>query len=162
MKLPKLFYKIFTSGVLGIAIFLLFGTVTANAACISADFAGGDGTQSDPWQITTPAELANVGTCNGITHSSKYFILNNDIDLDVAPYNTGVGWVPIGVTNSTANAFYGKFNGDYNTISNLFINRPTTGAQGLFGVTKPNSIIENIVIENINVTGGVASAWVAW
>ena len=77
MKLPKLFYKIFTSGVLGIAIFLLFGTVTANAACISADFAGGDGTQSDPWQITTPAELANVGTCVGTTHGDKIPVLDD-------------------------------------------------------------------------------------
>lgn len=123
------------------------------AACVSDDFAGGAGTELDPWQIETVGQLVNVGTCLGSTHADKYFILNNDIDLDVAPYNTGSGWSRIG-TGTTTNGFYGKFNGNYHTISNLFIDLPTSNYVGLFGYTEDGSVVENVVLENVNVTGG--------
>ena len=75
-------------------------------------FAGGAGTIGDPYQITTPAELASLSSYLGSGHSGKYFKLINDINLGVAPYNTGTGWTPIG---TSANPFYGKFDGDYKT-----------------------------------------------
>ncbi|MFA7578437.1 MAG: InlB B-repeat-containing protein, partial [Candidatus Muiribacteriota bacterium] len=56
-------------------------------ASFEPDFAGGDGTSGAPFQISTPAHLNNVRY-----FLTSYFILNNDIDLDVAPYNTGEGW----------------------------------------------------------------------
>ncbi len=139
---------------LAIFSFMMFfmAIPTSHAACISDDFAGGTGTELDPWQIETPAQLANVGTCLGSTHADKYFILNNDINLDVAPYNTGTGWDPIGTGTATTTAFYGKFNGNYNTISNLFISRSGGSNYGLFGNTQTGSVIENLIIEDVSVT----------
>lgn len=54
-------------------------------------FSGGDGTGGNPYVITTPNQLNEVRN-----YLDSNFILGNDIDLDVSPYNTGEGWVPIG------------------------------------------------------------------
>ena len=62
-------------------------------------FAGGTGTATDPWQIATAEQLNNVRNYLGPAHSDKFFVLNANIDLDVPPYNTGLGWEPIGNWN---------------------------------------------------------------
>ena len=51
----------------------------------------GEGTPANPYVITTPAQLDE--TRNFLSSS---FILGNDIDLNVSPYNTGRGWEAIG------------------------------------------------------------------
>ncbi len=92
---------------------------------------------------------------------SGNYILMNDLDfnnednyqdiLNKTVYTTGTGWEPIG-TSSTA--FTGSFNGNNYVINHLFINR-TSSYVGLFGYTNGNSskIIENIGLENINISG---------
>ncbi len=137
----------FFIGLLVITSFLFINPSVSHAACITGDFAGGSGTEPDPWQIATPTQLANVGTCIGVSHSDKYFVLTDNIDLDVSPYNTGTGWTPIG---TSGNYFYGKFDGNNYTISNLFINS-TSSVRGLFGYTQ-SSVIENLVLANVNIT----------
>lgn len=74
---------------------------------------------------------------------STYFLMA-DLDLDIAPYNTGEGWVPIGT-------FTGKFEGNGHTIRNLMINKPTIYS-GLFGRVN-GGIIRNVNLVNINVSG---------
>lgn len=127
-----------------------------SATCLFArDFAGGSGTSDDPWQIVTAEHLDNVRSYLGSQHGDKHFRLMNDIDL--TPYflpgspfhNGGQGWIPIGL--SSANAFSGRFDGGGNRIIGLFINR-IADYQGLFGYTG-NSIIENIAVEVVDVTG---------
>ena len=49
-------------------------------------FAGGAGTQENPYQIETPEQLDQIRN-----HLDRHFILTRDINLDVAPYNTGEG-----------------------------------------------------------------------
>ncbi len=112
-------------------------------------FSGGNGTESSPWQISTVEELNSLRNYLGTVHTSKYFELINDIDLNVAPYNTGLGWEPVG---TTATPFYGKFNGNSHVISNLFINRPTSDNIGLFGVTG-SAQIKKVEIKDVNITG---------
>jgi|GEM_PF-1462804 hypothetical protein len=56
-----------------------------------SDFSGGTGTPASPYVITTPDQLNMVRN-----YLNSSFILGNDIDLNVSPYNTGAGWVPIG------------------------------------------------------------------
>ena len=63
--------------------------------------------------------------------------------------STGVGWEPIG--DSTTN-FSATFEGDGYTISNLFINRATDNI-GLFGVFANTTVIRNLKLTNVNVTG---------
>ena len=119
--------------------------------------AGGNGTATDPFQITNADELAalaslvNAGTAG---YNPAHYILMNDIDLNVFPYNQGAGWTTIGEGNRP---FTGVFDGNGKTISGLFINQ--TGAnKGLFGVVGGNAIIRNVrvvgSITNTSTTAG--------
>lgn len=112
-----------------------------------AQFAGGSGTELDPYQISTPEQLDSVRH-----HLDAHFVLVNDIDLDVAPYNSGQGWEPIGLDFNTP--FSGNFNGQNEKISNLFIDRGNSDYVGLFGyVSDSNSEIQNLTLENVAIQG---------
>ncbi|WP_010417105.1 InlB B-repeat-containing protein [Anaerophaga thermohalophila] len=110
-------------------------------------FAGGTGTSEDPFLIETPEHLNNVR--NFLEQSGVHFKMIADIDLDVAPYNEGNGWLPIG--DDYYNSFRGTFDGDGHTISNLYINRSIMNV-GLFGLGQ-YATIENLNLTNINLTG---------
>lgn len=112
-------------------------------------FSGGSGTSGDPWQIATVADLVEVADYLGSDDTDKYFVLTADIDLDVAPYNTGDGWTPIG---DNTNIFYGQFDGGGYTISNLYAST-TDDYVGLFGRAF-NATFDNITIANARVIGG--------
>ncbi|SDM33127.1 The GLUG motif-containing protein [Geoalkalibacter ferrihydriticus] len=105
-------------------------------------FPVGDGTAENPYEITTAEQLDAVRD-----YRDKHFILRNDIDL--SPYNTGEGWLPIGADYDIR--FVGTFNGNGFTIHNLFINRDENYI-GLFGYID-NAKISKLTIENASVTG---------
>ncbi|MCF8358198.1 MAG: T9SS type A sorting domain-containing protein [Prolixibacteraceae bacterium] len=121
-------------------------------------FAGGDGSESDPFQITCAQHLDNVRNYLGSSHSDKHFILMNDINLSDYLEEGGDGyakwsddrWLPIGGSGSE-NIFYGKFNGNGHVLSELSIIRPTTEFVGLFGNVGLNGEIKNL---------GISSAWI--
>lgn len=104
----------------------------------------GSGTLENPFQISTPEDLQHVRFA-----LSSPFLVTSDIDLDVAPYNTGEGWEPIG-KNIPGNEFQGVFDGNGFTIKNLFINRPASDNVGLFGVNL--GVIKNQALENVDIT----------
>lgn len=114
-------------------------------------FAGGNGTAGNPYQISNATELASLSSYLGGGYSSTHFVLTNDINLDVSPYNTGSGWTPIGNNSSQ---FIGKFDGGGHTISGLYINRPGSSRTGLFGYVANAGVVENVTLSNVNVTGG--------
>jgi hypothetical protein len=92
-------------------------------------------------EITTQDELAAINT-DATTLNGKYILLN-DIDLD----ETGAGfdregWVKIG---NHPNIFTGIFNGNFNNITNLWINSTTNIFLGFF------SYIANATIRNLNI-----------
>jgi hypothetical protein len=118
---------------------IIFPGLNANA-----QFADGDGSPGNPYQVVTAQHLDNVRN-----HLNAHFIQTANIDLDVAPYNTGDGWEPIG-TNSAK--FTGIYNGQGYTVSNLFIDRSTTDNVGLFGFTGGTAEISRVGIINANVT----------
>ena len=75
-------------------------------------FAGGSGTEEDPWQIETVEQLAylastvNDGSKSG--YMGAYFALTADLDM------TGVDWTPIGNMADMENyttLFLGSFDG---------------------------------------------------
>jgi len=72
----------------------------------SGSFAGGTGTEIDPYLIETAEHLNNVRNFMGIT--DVYFRQIADINLGVAPWNTGEGWVPLG--GHFADVFMGTYN----------------------------------------------------
>ena len=108
------------------------------------EFAGGDGTETNPFQVATAEQLNNVRN-----HLTSYFIQIANIDLGVSPWNEGEGWVPIG---NDSTYFAGNYNGNGYYISNLQINRSTTDYQGLFGFANSAKLI-NIKINNIAISG---------
>ena len=127
------------------SLLLLAGAIILLVPDISAQFAGGTGTSGNPYQVANATHLNNVRD-----HLGSYFIQTANIDLNVAPYNTGDGWEPIGTSSA-------KFTGNYNaqgyTVSNLFINRNSTDNVGLFGFTSGTAIISRLGVINVNVTG---------
>lgn len=120
------------------------------------DFAGGDGTELNPFQISNAEELNKV---RNYLDEEKYFIIVNSIDLSPAQWSDGEGWVPVG---NAAKPFIGNISAQwdpvgerYYPVDNLKINRNSTdaGPQGLFGVAN-NGSISNLVLTNVAVKGG--------
>ncbi|MDD4374134.1 MAG: T9SS type A sorting domain-containing protein [Bacteroidales bacterium] len=109
-----------------------------------SDFAGGSGTYSDPWLIETPEQLDLVRN-----YLNDYFLLLNNLDLDVYPFNSGSGWEPIG---TIINPFKGHFNGGGFYIFNLFIERPYGRDNGLFG-HMIGGTLSDVKLKNVFVNG---------
>lgn len=61
--------------------------ITAYAQAITSPFAGGDGSLSDPYQISTPEQLNEVRN-----YLDKNFVLINDIDLITYLSTSGTGY----------------------------------------------------------------------
>ncbi|PIY63365.1 hypothetical protein COY93_00310, partial [Candidatus Uhrbacteria bacterium CG_4_10_14_0_8_um_filter_58_22] len=122
-------------------------TLNVSGFDVISGFAGGAGSSGDPYQISTCAQLQYMRSSLG-----SYYVLNGDIDCDVAPYNTGAGFEPVG-TSSTR--FTGGFNGGDFTIDGLFIFRPLTNYVGLFGYVDGTDVqsIHNVALSNANITG---------
>lgn len=126
-----------------------------------SQFSGGDGTEGNPYQVSTATELDSVRA-----YADANFILMNDIDLtdyltDGNPgYNGGNFWEPIG---NDADKFTGDFNGNDLKISGLKINRPAQDYIGLFGSIDAGIIYDlSVEIDTVSevkgnaYTGGLA------
>jgi hypothetical protein len=120
---------------------------------IATSFAGGDGSQDDPYQISNGEELAflakvindNLPDENGIdyNYNGNYFELTNDIDL------ANKEWIPIG-NSVTFNTSY--FNGNNHNIYNLAVTTKDRDFYGLFGCVIFSVVHDiNIVDCNINI-----------
>ena len=124
----------------------------ANYAATAAYTGSGSGTESDPYIITTPAELQAMQD-----DLTAYYKLGNDIDL------SGINW-------NTLTSFQGTLNGAGYTISNLnnmFIdgmcsvkqikfldcNIGSTGRYNIRGIFEVTDL-SDCVFENCHVTAG--------
>lgn len=122
---------------------------------IAEKFAGGTGTESDPYQISNGAELAYLAqqVNGGTTYAGSFFTLTADIQLneqDVPTANENPNsWTPIG---NNKEKFQGTFDGDGHTISGLYISS-TEQYQGLFGGVAATCIVKDLIVK-----GYVASA----
>lgn len=116
-------------------VFCLFGKIATVE--VSAFSGTGEGTLTNPYEITTKTQLSEVRN-----NLSAYYKLLNNIDLE----NTE--WTPIG---TRATPFTGNFDGNNFIISNVLINMSTLPDIGFFGSTS-NAIIKNINLKDINVT----------
>ena len=110
-----------------------------------SDFAGGSGTALDPYQVATAEQLNNVRK-----YPDRNFIQTAYINLGIAPWNTGEGWVPIGTEGKP---FTGRYNGNGQIISELNINRPTEDYQALFGWTEDTAKLSNISLVDVKING---------
>ncbi len=140
--------------------------LTAVLLCLSptqAQYSGGRGTATDPYQIATAADLIALGETT--TDYDKHFILTADIDLDPnlpgrKVFDNAViagAWKP---------PFTGVFDGKGHMISHLTI--VGEFSLGLFGqlgsdyqrqsYAEPTCLVTNLAVEDVNVVGSVISA----
>ena len=73
--------------------------------------------------------------------SASYALANNVDASSTANWNSGAGFVPVG---NSADKFAGSFNGSGDTISGLYINRPSQNYIGLFGWVNTGSLLTNV------------------
>lgn len=135
-------------GPVDVAVTTPEGTATVKNAYMyvnstNNDFASGDGTVGNPYVIANAEQLDNMRD-----HLDSHFVLNGNIDLDTAPYNTGSGWVPIGTISSP---FTGSFDGNGKIIQGLFIN--DGDAAGLFGSISGSANISDLQLTSVDITG---------
>ncbi len=108
-------------------------------SAIAAYFAGGDGKENTPYQITEPVHIYNLawlqymGIFNadddndGNIDMQYYFVLNNDVDME------GLIIPPIGTEE---NPFVGNFNGQNFCISNATVSNYLSESDGDKGIDK--------------------------
>ena len=138
------------------SLFLALCLATGLCAFASADemlFAGGSGTEDDPYQIATAEQLlalsatVNDGSANG--YPGQFFALTDDIDL------SGTAWQPIGHLDLADQSnisvmFMGTFDGNGHTISNITFSSddPICGA-GIIGMNLGE--VKNLNAKNISI-----------
>jgi hypothetical protein len=111
-------------------------------------FFKGTGTPDDPFTIRNCTHLNNVRLFYNYS-----FVLHGDLDMaecNITNWNGGKGFEPI--CNDTT-PFNGTFDGGAYVISNLYSNYSDMDYMGLFGYVK-NSDIQNLGLEQVNITGG--------
>ena len=117
--------------------------------------AGGDGTGTNPYQITTWKHLDSARFA-----LDANFSLSNDLDTSIADYagvasataDSDSGFDPIG---SASTPFSGSFDGGNQTISDLVIDRGTEDDVGLFGFLD-GGIVQHLGLVNLDITGSGA------
>jgi hypothetical protein len=117
---------------------------------LTARFA--DSSYSNIYKIQTCNDLNNIwNDLNG------YYVLMNDINCDVDPFNTAAGFVPIG---TGTNQFNGGLDGRWNKIMGLKIG--SGNSRGLFSSPGYSSIIKNILLIDVNVNStGITAGSIA-
>ena len=142
--------KKLTSMLLALCLMLAMCAVATAEVSI---FAGGTGTEDDPFEIATAEQLlalsttVNDGSAQG--YPGQFFVLTEDIDL------AGVEWQPIGhmdledMSNNSC-MFFGTFDGQGHTISNVTFNSdyPVCGV-GVVGMNLGE--VKNLTVENVQI-----------
>lgn len=141
-----------------IFIITLLCGIEIDAQTIASGFAGGAGTEKDPYQIANIEQLRYLAQqCNnGVSYEGKYIILTaNIIDNDNVIDNNGNlvehqnqirKWNPIGVDDK--NYFMGNFDGKGFKLSGFFNNEEFGGIfRYVNGCTFKNIKIEDSYIE---------------
>jgi hypothetical protein len=120
-------------------------------------FSGGAGTEGSPYLISNKTDLRILSENWGEENLwNKHYQQTVDISFEASDfqsggnfYNEGEGWIPIGNASSQ---FSGTYDGQNHTIFNVFINR-SAHSQGLFGRIILNSKVENLRVNNVDVSG---------
>ena len=105
---------------------------------------GGDGTPDDPFRICAPEQLATIGTDDGYFEDS--FVVFDDIDMDGVDNFHTIGHPEDEVP------FSGEFDGNHHTIENLTIEKSGDDV-AMFGYTTDDSVIRDVHLHNISVSG---------
>ena len=156
--------------VIGIAVFTLPTTTSADTPAVwdgtvASGFAGGNGTQANPYQIATPAQFAYFAKRNNEHTGSnrltgEYYVLTADIVFNTGDASTWGTTAPANDTSSCMvgtvwgytdayNCFAGTFNGQGHSISGFYVNKSSETA-GIFCSIAGDTAatIKNLVVTN--------------
>ena len=112
------------------------------------NFAGGNGTSGDPYQIEDILDLQNMSS-----DLSAHYVLINDIDASATrDWSDGKGFEPVG---DYSNKFTGSLDGSGYKITGLFINRTSESYVGLLGYAGTSSSVSNVSLEAVSISGNV-------
>ena len=129
-----------------------------NATFVAGNFAGGDGTEANPYLIATPTQLSMLH--GGAYAAGKFFKLTNDIYLnDISTFDTNWSneswrsanlhaWTPI-------DTLRGGFDGDGHTIYGLYL-VAANAKTGLFSDVRGYAVVKNLNLGKGLVTGTFA------
>ncbi len=112
-------------------------------------FAGGDGSSSAPYQVSTVADIDAIDA-----EPDASYIMINDIDLVGITYDKA----PIGAlmfdeeSEPIGTAFEGTFDGAGYVIKNLSVTDTEARAAGLFGTVSSSAVVQNLGIEGASVS----------
>ena len=116
-------------------------SITADTAFYAAwqVYLPGDGTEANPYLISTTEELKLLNEFNfeNEIFEPAYYLLNADIDMSYA----GTDW-------NNVISFCGVFDGGYKVINGI--------QQTLFSTIEPGGVVKNLGIENASITTGGA------
>lgn len=110
---------------------------------LCGDNMSGFGNSSHPCLITNCSNLNSTRKRKTLRYK-----LNNNINCNVPPFNTGIGFEPIGNSTKT---FRGVFDGNGKIITGLYINS-TNSYVGLIGYAA-NATIRDVGLVNANIIG---------
>ncbi len=127
-----------------IIIFLVFILAISSAY---AQYSGGDGSQSNPYQIANVVDLLTFSDSvnQGNLYSNKYFLMTDDIDLAIV--NTVLNTI-----GKMAMPFRGHFDGGGHSIFNLAVYNPFIDGSskqtstGLFACVAKTASVRNLRI----------------
>ena len=158
--MKKIFTQRLLTALLLVATLMLPASVWAQSVATEQP-AAGDGSSANPYQIANAAQLAwfrdwvngTYTPADGETatmHRTACAKLTYDIDMSTVCSESLGTWEPISRQDLTIN-WFGTFDGDGHTISNLYVNRSQRDA-GFFGDTG-SCTIRNITFTGVSITG---------
>ena len=127
-------------------VFPLFDDSAVWSGGTAAEYAGGQGTQEDPYQIATGEQLALLVQTDATATAGKYYVLTKDIRLNDTSAEdwkqSATPWVQSDVS------FRGQLDGQGHVVEGLFIDADvtTTTRAGLFCFIGPGAVVKNVGI----------------
>lgn len=150
MKKTRKFWRVLTTLALTLALCMSMAVPAFAFGGSSSGFAGGSGTEADPYHIQTVAQLDAVRNNLGAS-----YVLDNDLDLSSVSEFKPIGTYLPDPQNSEfaleATSFHGTFNGNGHKISNVKLKTGLVSA--LFGTVSGTGYVHDLVMENVQATG---------
>ncbi|MDP7264662.1 MAG: GLUG motif-containing protein [Candidatus Thermoplasmatota archaeon] len=126
-----------------------------NDPYIRTRFAGGNGTEDDPYQISNVSQLQDMN----LDLFANYTLVNDINASETIEWNNGKGFEPIARDTDPFKLafkgikFTGNLDGNGHNITGLFIDRPDENYVGLFGFIYDGATIGNLSMEYNNIRG---------
>ena len=162
IKTKKRLISMWTALLALVAAALIIPATTASAAdvwdgSVAIDFAGGAGTNTDPYLIENGEQLAllaDMVNAGDTTYNAACYTLTADIVLNDSLDGASQEWTPIGTeSNPFQGTFDGKKSGGGNyTVKGVYISNGGDNC-GLFGYID-NASVMNVGVIDSSITGG--------